>query len=582
MKEDYYNPFEYEAATKLSEDKIVDFYIEDFNYSRFIRSKRNIMMVGERGTGKSMALLFNSFPIAQRKAEKTGSKPGYDIVCVYVPCNTPLTHRGEYQLLGDYEASVVSEHFLVLAIMYAVVDTVSRVKEVLDGADEDRLRKQLVFVLDLEIPGAEPLFEGLEQTIQREMTKTQKVLNARVKEAFYESALSFSSGLLPLLNTLKGIPKLADSHFALMIDDAHDLNSHQIKVLNSWIAYRDNSLFSLKVATAKVDQPSRITSSGGTILDGHDFTLIDMEKAYQSQFTDFGRLAREVVKRRLSNVHIDRTPEEFFPVSAELQRDLNECEDRVRKRAEGKYPGGTQKQITDYVYKYARAEYFRNRSRRANRPQYSGFDTLVHISTGIIRNLLEPCWWMYDTVYSRQRTQGQEPVILEIPPSVQGDILLERSQRKWDLVREQLDCSIDGCSREQREQVYRLFDNLAILFRERLLHHESEPRAVVFTISEREYEHYDKLEEILKIARKAQILYTRTGSAKDRGRRETYYVPNRILWLDRGLDPNGQHARVSIKAQHLWRAAAENIQIPVEVRGETEGSAMSDLQGVLF
>ena len=104
----------------------------------------------------------------------------------------------------------------------------------------------------------------------------------------------------------------------------------------------------------------------------------------------------------------------------------------------------------------------------------------------------------------------------------------------------------------------------------------------MFTISEREYEHYDKLEEILKIARKAQILYTRTGSAKDRGRRETYYVPNRILWLDRGLDPNGQHARVSIKAQHLWKAAAENVQIPVEVRDETEGSAMSDLQGVLF
>jgi hypothetical protein len=582
MTEDYYNPFEYEAATTLSEDKIVDFYIEDYNYSRFIHSKRNIMLVGERGTGKSMALLYNSFPIVQKKAEKTGGKFDYDIVCVYVPCNTPLTHRAEYQLLGDFEASIVSEHFLVLAIMYAVVNTVSRIKNIMDHVDESQLKKQLVFILDLEIPETGSLFDGLKWTIQREMTKTQTVLNARIKEAFYNTAFSFSSGLLPLLNTLRKIPKLAETHFALMIDDAHDLNPFQVKALNSWIAYRDNSLFSFKVATTKVDQPSRITSSRGAILDGHDFTLIDMEKAYQSQYTDFGRLAREVVKKRLSNVGINKTPDEFFPISPELQKELQECEDRIRKKAEEKYPHGTKKQIADYVYKYARAEYFRSRSRRANRPQYSGFDTLVHISTGIIRNLLEPCWWMYDIVYSRQSEQNQKLQILEIPPSIQSDILLERSEKKWDWIKDQLDCSIDGCSREQKEQVYRLFNNLAILFRERLQNHESEPRAIVFTISEIEYEFYNKLEELLKIARKAQILYTRSGSAKDLGQRETYYVPNRILWPARGLDPNGQHARVSIKAQHLWRAAAENIQIPMETKDETEGSVISDMQGVLF
>ncbi len=582
MTEVYDNPFEYDAATKLSEDKLVEFYIEDHNYSRFIRSKRNIMLIGERGTGKTMALLYNSFPIAQKKAENSGSALEYDIICVYVPCNTPLTHRGEYELLGDYEASVVSEHFLVLAIMYEVVNTISRIKGILDGVDVNRLREQLVFVLDLQIPEAEPFFEGLSQTIQREVTRTQRVLNTRVKDAFYDSALSFSSGLLPLLNTLKRIPKLADSHFALMLDDAHDLNPFQIKALNSWIAYRDNSMFSFKVATAKVDQPDRITASGGTILEGHDYSLVDMEKAYQSEFTEFGRLARAVVQKRLANVKIDKTPDEFFPISTEFQKGLMESEEIVRNRAKERFPDGSGKQISDYVYKYARAEYFRNRSSKANRPPYSGFDTLVHVSTGIIRNLLEPCWWMYDTVYSRQEDLEKESVILEIPSSVQRDILLERSQRKWDWIREQLDCSIDGCSYEQREQVHRLFDNLAILFRERLLHHESEPRAIVFTISDREYEHFEKLEALLKIARKAQILYTRTGSAKDRGRRETYYVPNRILWLDRGLDPSGQHARVSIKAQSLWKAATENVQIPVEIKGDTEVSTISDLQGVLF
>ena len=45
---------------------------------------------------------------------------------------------------------------------------------------------------------------------------------------------------------------------------------------------------------------------------------------------------------------------------------------------------------------------------------------------------------------------------------------------------------------------------------------------------------------ILNIARKATLLYTREGTgSKDYGGREYYYVPNRILWPIRGLDPHG-------------------------------------------
>jgi hypothetical protein len=35
-----------------------------------------------------------------------------------------------------------------------------------------------------------------------------------------------------------------------------------------------------------------------------------------------------------------------------------------------------------------------------------------------------------------------------------------------------------------------------------------------------------------------------------------------MLWPVRGLDPHGQHARVSLKAGHLWAAATENKRIP--------------------
>ena len=57
------NPFEYEAANNLSDEDIINYYIEDYNYSRFIRSTKNIFLIGERGSGKTMTLLYNSFKI---------------------------------------------------------------------------------------------------------------------------------------------------------------------------------------------------------------------------------------------------------------------------------------------------------------------------------------------------------------------------------------------------------------------------------------------------------------------------------------------------------------------------------------
>lgn len=580
------NPFEYEAANKFSAEQILDFYIEDYNYSRFIYSRRNIFLVGERGTGKTMTLLYNSFSVQQINSAKSGEDLSTDLICVYVPCNTSLTHRTEYQLLEDFQAAVVSEHFLVLSMMYAIVDTLSNISDLLDSVDVAKLTQDLEFVLDMELPTDRPLFEGLKLVFQREVTRAQKAINAKGADAFYESAISFSAGVLPLITHLRKIDKLNNSHFALMLDDAHDLNTHQIKALNSWIAYRDNTIFSFKIATTKVDQPTFRTSSGGRILEGHDFTMVDMEQPYQNKYSAFGKLVREIVKRRLEKIDVSESPDDFFPVNPQFEKDVETHKEKVKQEAEEKFPGGTDKQKADYVYKYARASYFRHRlSSTANLPPYSGFDTIVHISTGVIRNLLEPCYWMYDRVLSEKHATGETALTVDkIPNAIQTEIILERSKQKWEWVRDRLDKTIEGCSQKEALQVYKLFDNLAIHFRERLVHHKSEPRAIAFTISDVEYEHYHDLIELLTIARKAQILYVYTSSAKDLGKRETYYVPNRILWPDRGLDPHGQHARVSLKARNLWAAAADNKKIPLvsEPKSHEPSKPQHGEQGRLF
>jgi hypothetical protein len=291
-----------------------------------------------------------------------------------------------------------------------------------------------------------------------------------------------------------------------------------------------------------------------------------MEQPFQNEASNFGKLAEQLIQRRLEKLNIPTSPNDFFPTSPQMLGDLNVAEETVRREAISKYGEDNSKRISDYVYKYKRATYFRSRPSKANRPEYSGFNTLVFLSTGVIRNLLQPCYWMYDKMLSianeRHQSTLAEPPVKHISSAVQSEIILEQSRRMWDMLRDGIDRLVEGCSREDAVHAFQLMDNLALLFRERLLHQKSEPTANSFTISGSNAKARESLSHIIEILRKAQLLYARTGAAKDKGRRETYYVPNRMLWPDRGLDPHGQHARVSIGATDLWSAAKDNRPLP--------------------
>ncbi len=555
------NPFEYEQATKLTAQEVRKYYIEDFNYSRFIASRRNVFLVGERGTGKTMTFLYYALPSQVEKAKENKEDIDLSIVSVYVPCNNPLTHRREYELLDPLNASLVSEHFMVVSMMHEALRAVFSVPDIMTPDEESALRCEIEYSLNINLPDKLSFRRALELALDRSNTEIQESLNGE-EEDINKSFLSFNSGIRSFLSCLAQIERLRNSHFSFMIDDAQLYNNYQNRALNSWIAYRDNALFSFKVATTRVDAPPLETASGGVILEGHDFTRLEMEQPYQNKTSAFGQLAKRIVQTRLDAIDVNTTPEDFFPESPSLSKDIEECGRNAEEEARAKYRNGTAKQISDYKYKYTRAIYFRERSARANLPPYSGFNLLTHLSTGVIRNLLNPCYKMYDRQISENRS-NQDEGIMFISPDIQKDVIIELSRGIWEWIQNDMDNCIEGCSRDLAKGVYRLLDNLAILFKKRLQSDISEPRAVEFTISGLDENRHMYLLDVVKIAQKAQLIYTYRSSAKDRGRRETYYMPNKMLWPERGLDPEGQHARVSIKADILQNAAQNNTEIPL-------------------
>lgn len=560
------NPFEFEAANNLSDEEILDYYIDDYNYSRFINTTRNVFLQGARGTGKTMALLHNSFRIQYKKAKTENHAVNFDRMGIYIPCNTPLFHKKEHLLLeDDFKASLITEHYLVLSIVNAIAGTLSRIDELnqLETAVNAELKSQIEYLLNVKLVDGVPFFKAIELFSEKETIETQKAINNQEVEDFYQNTLTFSSFVMPFLNCIKAIDALNKSHFLLLIDDAHDLNRFQKQTINSWIAYRDHSQFSFKVATAEAS-PNFLTSTGGMILEGHDFVSVDMLKPYQNRDSEFGKLADKIVTKRLKRYGIDKTAFEFFPTNPSFSEGIDKAREKVRAEAIEKYDGGTGTQVTDHIAKYTRAEYFRSRPSQANTPPYSGFETIIDVSTGVIRNLLDPCYWMYD---ARLSNESDSQKLEFIPFSTQQDILIKRSTKLWERL-EGLDKTDVDCSQEQAKQIFQLFENLMVLFKSRLMSAISEPRAVTFVLSEQNDEIMQLLKPLLEIAEKAQLLYTRPGKHKQTSKKVTVYVPNRMLLLTKGLDPHGQYASVYIKAKDAWSAAHRNQKFPFSVQQE--------------
>lgn len=557
------NPFVYEQAHLIPDKMVARYYIDDYSHGRLLRSRRNVFLIGERGSGKTMELLYNTLRIQYLVSQDDGVDLDLSYVGALVPANTPLIHRQEHSLLDSFRASVASEHFLALAIVFHLSEALGSVTSLLGDEEAVALRTELEFYFGFALPKHTDVFDAVCQTAQRESIEAQKALNEPMQNKMYSHALSFASLAVPFMRAVKKVAAFRTSHFMIMIDDAHILNPYQVRALNSWISYRDRSLFSFKVATAKVGKPPRKTGSGGDILEGHDFLTIDMERPLQNAASDFGKFADKVIRRRLESVGISRSPEEFFPVHPRLAEQLAKASDAVRSRAREEMPDAERKRIGDYVYRQTWAEFIRRRSPHANRPLYSGFSMLTFISTGVIRNLLEPCFWMWHaTMAARADGDREARRVRSVSPAVQAKTIIDRSEAAWERLGT-LEMTIDGCSHRDAIRVRHLFEELAVYFWKRLLRHHSEPSATSFSVSGRDQNLMEELGRLLNIAQRAQLLYVRGGPAKTLGRRELYYVPNRILWPSRGMDPHGQHARASISARDLL-GAAKGMPIPVQ------------------
>lgn len=567
------NPFVVESPEKLTPQQIIDLFVSKHTHVESVRQRKHTLIWGTRGSGKSMMLRYLE-PRCQALVAGDVAKmfdSDSPSLAIYCPCKEGQFNKTELQLLDPNSAMILSEHLLNLAIADRVAhccrtqfpsdffracgpSTFARsVSMLFDGASIRSSLREASGKVSLD----ESPFAWLEAVFASENIKISKFLRLNSihgQQGTYEGATSgYHDFLLPLMKAVQQLFDKPEMSLYLLIDDADKLTRSQQSIINTWIANRDQQAICVKVSAQRDEYRTFHTVSGSLIEQPHDYSEIDVDELYTNSKSDYFDKVMLIADRRLKLAKLPATSIlEFLPVDAAELELLN----KIKKETELEWSAeGNPGDRSDYVDRYATARLFQHLSRSKRRKSYAGFQNLVHLSSGVVRNFLDPCYLMFDKCV--EKGQGINDITF-IPPPIQNDVIFRYSEdlllMKFEDIRKDLPPEHWGKLKGLRT----LIESLGRLFYQRL-HDRSSREARLFSFSVGGNIPED-IEEILRLGVRYRYLQHRTYSSKDGGGRENWYILSRRLCPVFKLDPTGFEGRVTLKPDDLGLACQDPLK----------------------
>lgn len=564
------NPFVVEAPEKLSPQQIVALFVQQYTRLETLKQRRHTFIWGSRGSGKSMMARYLE-PRCQATVyggmDRFLEQPE-PFLALYCPCKEGHFNRTELLLLDASSSLILSEHMINLGVADRLVNCLHTQfpADLLPKADLVRFATAVARLFDRASIAAsieqvdeatslteEPLawLQALIAAENRKVNNFLRDMSLHGKSAVYEGATSgYHDFLVPFVRFVQRLPKLDKTAVYLLLDDADRLTREQQSIVNEWIANRDQSALCLKVSARRELYKTLLTRSGGLIEQPHDYSEVDVDELYTRSKSDYSEKVRLISEKRLELSGLPtRSIEAFLPSDVAeaglfdgIKRETAEEWEKVGK------PG----RLGDYVHRYATPRLFQHLKATKKPKSYAGFQNLVDMSSGVVRDFLEPCYLMFDQCVSK----GQEPAVITlIPPSVQNEVIYKYSEDFLLAKLEDIRQDLPPEHWTQLEGLRRLIESLGRLFYERL-HDPSAREARVFSFTVRGSVPTD-LNEILRLGMRYRYLQLRTYSTKEGGGRENWYILNRRLCPVYKLDPTGFEGRISLIPEML-RLACED------------------------
>lgn len=562
------NPFAVHSPDALKEvpaETIVDLFIEDHTQLDNVKEKKHTFIWGPRGSGKSFMLRYLE---PQCRFEEYSTPEQFfesdqPFLGIYTPCKKGEIDKTELDLLDDRASQVISEHLLNLTVAEETLSTLdSQFPE--EHFDEKSLVEFAERIIGLFDSGsitsskeyASDRYELEEDPIKwlqelfisekRNIAHYLQELSLNPNTNYTGATSGYHDFLLPLMDSVQDLLGRQDTPIYIFLDDAFHLFEEQQEVINTWIANRDQSTLCVKVSSSRSRYQTFETKGPGMIELTHDYTEVDFEELYTNEDKQYAKKVRNIVEKRLelSDVPTDDI-EEFLPEREFEQKKLEEISEQLKEEwiEEGK-PG----RRNDYITRYSKARLFQELAKGKTKKYYCGFNELVHISSGVVRNFLEPCQLMVNEV----KRQGKDiDEIDHIPPKIQSEVMRQNAEDFLQEAPEKIAKSLSQEEMQYLDDLKTLIRSLGELFYKRLIDPESrQPRVDSFTVNGEISDDSD-LGKVLKLGERIGYFKVSTYSKKGGGGRSDWYILNRRLAPMFKIDPTAFEGRLTLRPELL-------------------------------
>lgn len=594
------NPFGVRNPEQLDHDYIARHFVDIYTDLPSISEQNNTFISGARGTGKSM-LLRSLEPGVQVSSGKAASLLELKFLGVHVPLKKAEFAPPEFRKLKGYAAVAIGEHLLSQQVMYRIIEFLIS----LDGqlSEDSKLVFIAAFQEYTELSGGDiSRFTVAEEGVslptiafhvEREIIKVRQYYNRAVMNSEtpdYDGALSgFLDYIVPLCRVLAGLSEFNKPNVFLMIDDADNLPLSLQRVLNTWVSTRCTDSVCLKIST-QLGYGTYRTLDGRIIESPHDFSDVNISTLYTNDTNKYFKKIEQIAMRRLELAGITVALSEFFPKDTEQVERLEKIKAEIRADFKngktGSYGGATK--VSDAITRFAvpiLMSGMAGGARSSHTYSYAGLESLVDLSSGVIRWFLDPASRMFDEMVSLQDggqithvTVGvQDKVIKDwseefVPKVASGSTEIDTSATTVD---EDASLHAWGHEEHQIDDLRTLLDSLGEWFRYRLLDEDhGERRVFSFVLSGVPSE---RLKGILGLAVRRGFLQLTSSAPKERvGQRRPRYILARRLGPHYKLDISGYAAHPTVTAQDLELALSSAKKfIAARERQSTETDQLS-------
>ena len=450
------NPFAVVSPEELSAEQANQLFVETNSDYPEINRPGNTLVTGARGCGKTMLIRCSQPDFLMVRKKLAFSQLPYFSVNVSIK-KTSLNLEELRILDNKHLPFSINEHFISLNVMMFTFLSLSEITFEMDKYSIDSyqtfFRSYIMFLRasgckstpEANYDSPNSFFKSLYNhlyLLSCEFIPYFEGLYSRDNPNYDYTLplLSYKRFIVPVFKKLIGIQGFPNGKpILIFIDDADNLSKTQTQIINSWLATRTQPTISLKVFSQIGLYKSFLTPTGELVEAPHDYQEVNISSKYTNALSKdpsyYDKVIIILMKRlqlsgyfRDINISDKKAVENalryFFPYYKKQEEGIEKEKERIRKAYQEKGRGYRE---SDDIRRYAVPNYIRKlsgSSKNKHTFRYAGIDNIIHLSSGIVRYLLDSVGKMYDIVYSKKSEETNASAKIDfIPTDIQNTVM---------------------------------------------------------------------------------------------------------------------------------------------------------------